>query len=177
MLDCRSAGTRKHSTRSSFFPFLGHVACTPVRVCDRRQGRTLVRLFHHRATSAVRICPSFQSRSSCNNNFASAIWIRTSPPFTFSQSHRSAPRFLFSNTLDSSPTLGHTPPLSGRFCRFKRRHPSLRTVWISRANPLRLDGGRSGYFHCAEELMETHRFIYEQLNFIYRIRKIVTNAT
>jgi hypothetical protein len=136
MVDCRSAGSRKHSARSPFFLSLGHVAYPRVRVCDDRQDRTLVRLFHHCATGAARICASFQPGRLCSNNFAFAIRIRTSPPFTFSQSHPSASSLPFPNTFEFSSTLGRTLPPSDRLGRFKKRHVSLRKVWISRVSSL-----------------------------------------
>jgi len=124
------------SARSSFFLSLAHVAYPPVRVCDVRQGRTLVRLFHRRTTATARICASFEPPSFCNNNFASAIRIRTSPPFRFSQSHPSASCLPFPSTFDFSSTLGRTLPPSDGLCRFNKRHLSLRKVWISRVSSL-----------------------------------------
>ena len=152
----------EHSTRSSFLASLECAAYARVRVYNLRKGRAPVRLFHYRATATARICASFQPSRFCNNNFASAIPIRTSPPFTFSQTHRSAPRFLFRTLSTFLRRLDTLHPSKESAASRNDTRPSVRFGFreLTRSG---LNGGRSRYFHSAEELVEAHRYTYDSV--------------
>jgi hypothetical protein len=166
MVHCRSAGTRKQGTRSSLLASREHVAYTLVGICDGPQGRTLVRLFHCRATATARIRASLRPSRFCNHNFAPAVRIRTPPPFALSQSHRSvssrSPTMsTFSDALEHTSSSDGSLPLQSNNapCGLDFRRPGL-------------DCGLSGHFHCAEESMGAQWFTREQLNFIYHTCKL-----